>query len=153
MHSPALALAWEFWSRHRLGLSAVLVLVAGFALVCAISPLPPNLASVNSIWFIMGLCYVIGVFAYGFESRLEVAESGFPSRLFLLPVRTWVLVAWPMLQGMAVAVLLWLAWNYCVLRPSGIETPRWWAVMLAAVVATSQAIVWRPFGIPWLRLF
>ena len=107
----------------------------------------------SSMWFVMGLCYVIGVFAYGFDGKLESAESGFPARLFLLPVRTWVLVGWPMATGRrVVAVLLWLAWDRLVLRPSGVETPAWWAAMLAAVVATSQALVWLPFGLPWLRL-
>ncbi|MCI0705252.1 MAG: hypothetical protein L0241_29690 [Planctomycetia bacterium] len=152
MHSPAVALTWEFWGRHRLGLSAVGALVLTFAVGCAFAPLTANLAAINSMWFIIGLCYVIGVFAYGFDGRLESAESGFPARLFLLPVRTWVLVGWPMLQGVIVAVLLWLGWSYFVLRPSGIETPLWWSVMLAAVVAVSQAIVWLPFGLPWLRL-
>jgi hypothetical protein len=152
MHSPAAALAWEFWGRHRWGFSAVGALVLAFTVAGAISPLSAGLVTVNSMWLVVGLCYVIGVFAYGFEGRLEMAESGFPARLFLLPVRTWILVGWPMLQGMVVAVLLWLVWDHFVLRPSGIETPGWWPVMLAALVATSQAIAWLPFGLPWLRL-
>jgi hypothetical protein len=152
MHSSSAALAWEFWARHRLGLSAVLALVLGFALYGAIAPLSPNAASLSSMWFVMALCYVVGVFAYGFDGKLETAESGFPARLFLLPVRTPVLVGWPMLQGMAVAVLLWLAWDRLVLRPSGIETAPWWAAMLAAIVAVSQSIAWLPFGLPWVRI-
>jgi hypothetical protein len=152
MYSPTVALAWEFWWRHRWGLAGVVALVVGFALVCAFVPLSQNTASVHSIWIVMGLCYVIGVFAYGFEGRLETAESGFPARLFVLPVRTWVLAGGPMLQGAAVAVLLWLGWDHLVLRPSGVQTPAWWTAMLAAVVAVSQAIVWLPFGLPWLRL-
>ena len=152
MNSPAVAQAWEFWGRHRLGLCGVVALVAGFAVYCAVSPLPTNVASLNSMWFLMGLCYVIGVFAYGFEARLETPESGFPTRLFILPVQTWKLVGLPMLQGIAAAVLLWLVWDRLVLRPCGVETPAWWAAMLAAVVATSQAIVWFPFGLPWVRI-
>src|SRR5262245_46345923 len=145
MHAPALALTREFWARHRLGLSGVVALVLGFALHCAIEPLPAQSAAGSSLWFIMGLCYVIGVFAYGFDGKLESAESGFPARLFLLPVRTWALVAWPMLQGVLVAVLLWLVWDHFVLRPCGIQTPAWWLAMLAAIVATSQALAWLPF--------
>ena len=67
MHSSSAALAWEFWARHRLGLSAVLALVLGFALYGAIVPLSPNAASLSSMWFVMALCYVVGVFAYGFD--------------------------------------------------------------------------------------
>src|SRR5262245_51500158 len=136
MHSPAAALAWEFWGRHRIGLSLVTLLVAGFAVAGAVSPLSQNSAAAHSVWLVLGLCYVIGVFAYGFEGRLETAESGFPARLFLLPVRTWLLVGWPMLLGAVTAVAFWLAWDHLVLRPVGIETPAWWTAMLAAVVAT-----------------
>jgi hypothetical protein len=152
MHSPMLALSWEFWRRHRWGLAGVATLVASFALASAVAPLAKNLASAHSIWFILGLSYIFGVFAYGFEGRLETAESGFPVRLFVLPVRTWMLVGCPMIQGMGTAVILWLGWDRLVLRPSGIETPAWWTVMLAAVVAVSQTMVWLPFGLPWLRL-
>src|SRR5947207_329575 len=152
MYSPAVALAWEFWGRHRWGLAGVAGLVAAFAVGCAVSPPERTTVLVHTIWFGLGLCYVIGVFAYGFEGRLETAESGFPARLFVLPVRTWVLVGWPMLQGVAAAVVLWLAWDRLVLRPSGVVVPPWWPAILAAVVAVSQAVVWFPFGLPWVRL-
>src|SRR6185312_10408747 len=152
MQSPALALSWEFWRRHRWGLAGAATLVASFALASAIAPLAPNVVYGNSMWFVLGLCYVIGVFAYGFEGRLETAESGFPVRLFLLPVRTAMLVGWPMLQGTATAVILWLGWDRLVLQPSGVQAPAWWTAMLAAVVAISQTMVWLPFGLPWLRL-
>jgi hypothetical protein len=152
MRSPVVALSWELWWRHRLGLAAAAGLVAGFAAYFAAEPVSRQFVSVSSIWFLIALCYVIGVFAYGFEARLEHAESGFPTRLFVLPVRTWVLVGWPMVQGMAAAVLMWLAWEALVLRPAGVETPAWWAVMLAAAVATVQALVWLPFGLPWVRI-
>src|SRR5688500_5588138 len=136
MHSPAAALAWEVWRRHRWGLAGVGAVVLGFALASAVAPLEEQVVTVNSMFFVMGLCYVIGVFAYGFDGRLEAAESGFPARLFVLPVRSGVLVGGPMAQGVAAAVLLWAAWDRLVLRPSGVETPGWWALMLAAIVAT-----------------
>jgi hypothetical protein len=152
MNTPAAALAWELWWGHRWGLAAAGAVVAGFAAYSAAVPLTGQFASVSSIWFVMGLCYVIGVFAYGSEARLEAAESGFPARLFVLPVRTPVLVGWPMLQGVAAAVLMWVAWDALVLRPAGVETPGWWVAMLAAAVAVSQALVWLPFGVPGVRI-
>ncbi|HYH66926.1 MAG TPA: hypothetical protein VD866_19685 [Urbifossiella sp.] len=151
MHA-AVALAWEFWGRHRWGLAGAAALVAGFAASTAAAPLAAQVAMASTIWFVMALSYVIGVFAYGFEARLEAAESGFPPRLFVLPVPTWLLVGWPMVQGVIVSVAMWLAWDGLVLRPAGVETPGWWVPMLAAVVACAQALVWLPFGVAWLRI-
>jgi len=148
----AVALAWEFWGRHRWGLAGAAALVAGFAAYTAAAPLTALGATLSTLWFVMALSYVIGVFAYGFEARLEAAESGFPPRLFVLPVPTWLLVGWPMAQGMLAAVAMWLAWDGLVLRPAGVETPAWWVPMLAAVVACAQALVWLPFGVAWLRV-
>jgi hypothetical protein len=154
MHSPAAAMAWEFWGRHRIGLS----LFGAFVLICsaitATIPLPNHekLASVTTVGAILGLCYLIVVFAHGSEVRLETADSGFPARFFVLPVRTSVLVGWPMLGGSLTAVIAWVAWDQLVLRPAGINTPFWWAMMLGAIVATTQALLWIPFGLPWIRL-
>jgi hypothetical protein len=153
MRSPALTLAADFWKRHLLGFSAIGGLVLVFAIVCIVSQVTQTDATHYSIWFVVGLCYVVGVFAYGFEARMESPESGFPVRLLLLPVRTSVLVGSSMLQGMLIVVVLWLCWQHIVLQPAGIEIPRWWPVMLAAMVAICQAILWFPFGLPWIRLF
>jgi hypothetical protein len=152
MTSPLFALSWEFWWRHRLGLLLASVGLVGFAVVGLARPFPAALALASSMAFLIGLSYVIGVFAYGFDGKLEGVESGFPARLFLLPVRTGLLVGWPMVQGIAVAVGAWLVWERCVLWPAGVETAAWWTPMLAAVVATSQAIVWLSFGLPWVRI-
>lgn len=152
MRAPAAALAWEFWRRHRWGLAAVAALIAVTASVVARDPFTANGAMGISVFFAMGLLYALGVFAYGFEARLESPDSGFPPRLFLLPVRTTVLVGWPMFQGVVVCVVLWVAWDRLVLRPCGVETPGWCPAMVAAVVASGQALMWCPFGLPWLRL-
>ncbi len=156
MHSPALALSRPLWRRHRLGLAAVLLYVTAMAVGFNVLPagtLEQHHGGIASIQFVLGLIYLAAVFAYGFESQLEGAASCFPARLFTLPVRTTVLVAAPMLQGMALAVLLWLAWGRFVLRPSGIEVSLWpTALQAAAFVAVLQALLWSPFGLPWLRV-
>ena len=71
MLSPTTALAWEIWRRHRLGLTGVFALVAGVGVLAAIEPLSRNAAAAHSLWFVIGISYVIGVFAYGFEAKLE----------------------------------------------------------------------------------
>jgi hypothetical protein len=115
--------------------------------------LEPRHAALMSIQLVTGLIYMAAVFAYGFESQLEARESGFPARMFTLPVRTGMLVGWPMLQGMAAVALSWLAWAYFVLRPSGIAVSLWSnALLAAAFVAVLQALLWSPFGLPWVRV-
>jgi hypothetical protein len=156
MHSPALALAWQLWGRHRLGLAVV----AAALLTCATlsHALPADTwdrthAALCTMQFVFALLYVAAAFAFGFECQLEAKESGFPARMFTLPVRTGVLVGWPMLQGMAAVALLWAAWAYFVLRPSGIEAPlAMTALLAAAFVAVLQALLWSPFGLPWVRV-
>jgi hypothetical protein len=156
MHSPTLALSWQLWGRHRRALAAFLLYLIGTAVV--FNALPAGTVEdwhggLLSIQFVLGLIYVAAIFAYGFESRLEAPESGFPARLFTLPVRTSMLVGWPMLQGMAAVALLWLAWAYFVLRPSGIEVSLGSTTLLAAAfVAVLQALLWSPFGLPWVRV-
>jgi hypothetical protein len=147
-------LTWEFWGRNRWAFRVFVVFVAVWAVLAAVAPgrEPERFAALGSIWFGMGMCFLIVIFSHGAEVRLETADSGFPARHFLLPVRTSVLVGWPMLQGALAAVLAWVIWDHCVLRPCGIETPFWWTAMLAAGVVTTQALLWVPFGLPWVRV-
>ena len=154
MYSTGMALAWEFWGRNRWGMAAFATYVLICAIITAAVPLPnpERFASLASMWSVMGLCYLIVVFTHGSEVRVDTADSGFPTRTFVLPVRTSVLVGWPMLQGALAAVLAWVLWDRLVLGPCGIETPFWWTPMLAGIVVTTQAVLWVPFGLPWVRV-
>src|SRR5437879_1354452 len=105
MHSPMMALAWQHWWRHRVGLAVVLLSLfplAVFVRLRAVGDPTAMQAYLSSFLFFIALVYVAAVFAFGFETKLEGRESGFPIRLFTLPVRTVVLVGWPMLQGIAI---------------------------------------------------
>lgn len=58
-----------------------------------------------------------------------------------------------MLQGMGAVALLWMAWACFVLRPAGIEVSLGATALLAAAfVAVLQALLWSPFGLPWVRV-
>jgi hypothetical protein len=155
MRSPALALAWQVWGRHRLGLAVVLLSLlacAGLVQVLPAGTLQPWHAALSSLYFGCALIYLASALAFGFESRVEARESGFPARMFTLPVRTSVLVAWPMFQAVATLALLWAAWAYFVLRPWGIEFPvAMTAALAGALAAVLQALLWVPFGLPWAR--
>jgi hypothetical protein len=96
--------------------------------------------------------HAILVFTYA-ESDPRKTTSGFPARLFLLPARTNVLVAWPMLCGVAVTPGVYLAWALLVFRPVGVDLPLGWpALLLAAGVACFQGIAWTLGGYPAARV-
>jgi len=156
MRSPMLALTWQHWWRHRLGLSLVPLCLFAFAVLFNALPaerMDPLYGFLCSLVFFVALAYVTTVFAFGFETKLEGRESGFPARLFTLPVRTGVLAGWPLLQSVLVVTLLWAAWAGLVLRPAGID-PAWWTRLLipAALVAVLHALVWLPLGLAWVRV-
>jgi hypothetical protein len=157
MHLAERALAWQVWWRHRWGLAVVGAIFAVVVVLFQVAPSGSDdktkHAYFASFQFVFALIYVATVFGYGFESALESRESGFPARLFTLPVRTTVLVGWPMLQGMFVVGLIWAAWTQLVLRSSNIDaSPLTEALHAAAFVAVLQALLWWPFGLPWARV-
>jgi hypothetical protein len=93
-------------------------------------------------------------------STLNVTErdrrksfTGFPERLFTLPVRTSVLVTCPMVCGVLSVVGLYLAWVKLVYEPAGIHYPvRWPATVLAAGIMLYQSVIWCLAGFRFTRL-
>jgi hypothetical protein len=156
MRTPSLGLAWQLWGRHRRGLTAALACWLLFALLAAVlrGEAREAVVQLGAVAVSMTLIYLLTIFAYGFDGLpVEAARSSFPARQFTLPVRTAALVAWPMASGGAVAALAWVAWAGLVLRPCGVDVPLGWpALLLAAVLAWLQALLWTPFGLPWVRL-
>ncbi len=156
--SPPLAFGWHVWTRHRLGLS----LCAGYWLLLAIATrtlpirsLPTNIIALLILMPCGGAFgYLMLVFSVGRDARLERRESGFPGRLWTLPLRTWSLVGWPMLWGTTVLALAWLTLPWGMASPDFDFTLLIWmpALMLAVTLAWLQALVWSPFPLPGLRL-
>jgi hypothetical protein len=95
MHSPAAAIAWEFWQRHRWGFAAL----AGYLLVLAVIKLV-NVAweypiNMDTPWrFAFGVViplgvttvYLLAVFSFGFSGDLAARHSIYPARMFTLPL-------------------------------------------------------------------
>jgi hypothetical protein len=155
MRAPALALTWQLCYRHRL---ALLLMLAGWV-ACAIVASSPSadgtaLAGIGGVAVAVTVLWLAAAFAYGFDGiPLERRESGFPARQFTLPARTGTLVAVPMLAGSAAVTLAWAAWALGVFRPVGADVPVLRpALEAAAVLAWVQAVLWTPFGLPWVRL-
>jgi hypothetical protein len=156
MRSVALSFAWEFCGRHRI--AKVLVLAYLLLLVLLVNLLPtwvigPATAAILSfpLWGV--LPPLTALFAHGEQADILVRDSGYPRRLFTLPLRTAALAGWPLLLGGVTVAVYWLVLAGLVLRSSGVPVPVFWpAVFLVALLAWAQALVWFPFPLPFLRL-
>src|SRR2546428_10752391 len=161
MRSPALAIGWEFRRRHRWGLIAV----AGYLFAVAairfliLGPGEPDrvdsvrFAAMVSVPLTTTFVYLLAVFSFGFSGDLAARHSMYPVRMFTLPVTNAALVGWPMFYGTAAMAILWLAVRLYAVWPSGIEIPLIWpALLAAALLAWTQALMWMPYGLPGVRL-
>lgn len=154
MTSPALAIGGMLVRRHRWGLAAVAGPLA--LAVAATAVVPAATAEVVGLaWVLLmlGVCYVAAVFAFGFDTDVAGAGSCYPGRMFTLPVRTVELAGWPVAFGAAAVAGLWLAAAGLLFRPWGYDVPLAWpALMVAAQFVWLQALLWWPFGLPWVRV-
>jgi hypothetical protein len=154
MRSPALTLGWELWAKHRLGFCAIALWAVVAAVLVRVLPKHWADDAVAVPSFVLSCfvyLYLQWVFVYA-ESTLADNETGFPPRLFTMPVRTSLLVFWPMLYGATAIALgwLWLAW--LIIHPGGMAVASWPALMLAATMAAFQAIGWTLVRSPFPRL-
>jgi hypothetical protein len=161
MRSPAAAIAWEFWQRHRWGLGAL----AGYLAVLA-AMRPIILARGQAVTFdsqsfaffvFVPLCsmltYLLAVFTYGLSGDLAARQSMYPARIFTMPASTSALAGWPMLYGALTMAIFWLAIRLLAVWPSGFAAPWVWPALLAAVMLCwTQALTWMPYGLPGLRI-
>src|SRR3989475_12965514 len=158
MHSPALAMGWEFRRRHLWALIAM----AGYLLALAaikrlsLGPMEPirldppdGRAAVVITPLTATYFYLLAAFSFGLAGDLGARPSIYPARMFALPVSTAALAGWPMLYGTAAVAILWLVTALSARWPWGIELPLIWPALLAAVfLAWTQALMWLPYGFP-----
>src|SRR3989442_5816800 len=151
MHSPALAMGWEFRRRHLWALIAM----TGFLLALAaikllfLEPMAPvrldppdGRAAVVITPLTATYFYLLAAFSFGLAGDLGARPSIYPARMFALPVRTAALVGWPMLHGTAAVAILVLRTPLSARGPGGIELPLIWPALLAAVfLACAPALV------------
>lgn len=156
MHSPALALNWQIWSRHRWGLAGALLIVIGICAMPQAYPTDKLTSDVGNtgVPFMMAILmpfgFVILYLAYVFshaELGKRAGSSGFPLWMLTLPVRTPWLVLWPMLSAAVTVALTWLAVGWFALNQVGLDVPLVWpALGLACTLVWIQAIDWSPLG-------
>lgn len=159
MNSPIAALTWEIWRRGRI----YAWLCIGCVLFCALINLvvldrlhiPPMFRKVFptifSLLMTLSFLFLAGIFNYT-ETNSTKEWSGFPYRLFVLPVRTWQLVALPMVYGVAAVELLYLAWVKLVWTHTPISMPEWFAVVFGAYMVFYQTALWTLAGFRLVRM-
>lgn len=163
MRSPAAAIGWEFWRRHRRGLFALigyLITLGTIKLVMLARGQAVTFASDESFAFTAlmpptatFMMYLLAVFTYGMSGDLAARHSMYPARAFTLPVSTAALAGWPMLYGTLGMAIFWLVTRLVGMWPAGIAIPWLWPAVLAAVsMAWIQALTWMPYGLPGLRI-
>jgi hypothetical protein len=174
MRSPAIAIAWEFGQRLRLGMIvfAVYAVVLGTILLLRHNlGQPVSLEDGEDLAFLVivpvttTFMFFLGTFSFGFAADLAARESIFPARMFTLPVTTRALAGWPMFYGAAAMVVLFLAGGRFLswettrvlgrfkLQPWGTEASLIWPSLLAAVfLGWTQALTWMPYGMRGLRI-
>ncbi len=107
MHTPAAAIARQLWNRHRRGSVAAMATLLGTAAAA------PAMVTLLPLQVAMLVCVIpsLGAFGYIMNGLLFVEDvgslsSGYPRRMFSLPVTARTLVIWPMLYGSATVALV-----------------------------------------------
>jgi len=154
MASPGLTLIAQPWRRRRIGLSVALASIA--ILIVASAPLTRWAG--EDAWAIRLLSILILSVASGyvlnaimFLEREGDLGSGYPRRLFTMPVSTTTLVFWPMLLDVATVAALWIPAIVIFEWPT---TRMMLLPILCLGVGASwlQALTWCPFGAGWYRM-
>ena len=159
MQSAMTAIAWELWARSRAGRTAIVTGVCLFALIS-------NLAGVNKaksglynevvfVWsiilFAVSTLYIASVVIYSDLTQGKLF-SGYPKRMFTLPISTSRLVFWPMFYGVTALTILWLAMTLLIWIPMGTSVQWWVLPLLALAMVWLQAISWTVPGSGWNRV-
>jgi hypothetical protein len=100
-------------------------------------------------------CILIGIhLAAAFSlTGADLKERGYWRTMFVLPVRTRALVAWPMLWGSLALAFVWLFVALMIFRPTGTTVPIVWPIAaLVAGMTLLQVVSWMPLAQPWLSI-
>src|ERR1043165_3337610 len=135
MRSPITALTWQIWRRNR-GSGWVVPGIILFAWLFD-ATLPASLRKTESGRDLIGaihglvmassLVTVFSIFNFT-ESNRGKEWTGFPYRLFVLPVPTLLLVTLPLALGVVCVGLVYAAWANLIFTHGEITDPWWFAV-------------------------
>lgn len=161
MQSPTAALMWEIWRRNRRWTVLTIAIVVFGSIVHLIFPgrkfteVNGPLSALYSVLGLFAILLVFGMFNYT-EPDMRSGSSGFPRRLFTLPVSTLRLVAIPILLGVSTIELLNLAATKTIDNFNGVA-----AIKLGAFMVVYQTVLWtfsrlgalRPLALGFLAIW
>ena len=159
--TPTGAMFWQIWRGWRWGLVlGAAYLVAAAVLAHLLPGLVRNMPGGEYFLPNAGAelalpCILIGIhLAAAFSlTGADLKERGYWRTMFVLPVRTWALVAWPMLWGSLALAFVWLFVALMIFRPTGTTVPLVWPIAALVVGMTLlQVVSWMPLAQPWLSI-
>jgi len=148
------AMIWGIWVRNR---NAILAVIGITLATCIFNlALPDSLRSMQGNRFKFGaregltmlnmnlgaavFIFLLAIFNYT-EENPGTGSTGFPRRLFTLPVSTFRLVAVPVVLGVVSVELIYLVWVKAVFWEPGNLT--WWfAILFPTYMILYQTIQW-----------
>jgi hypothetical protein len=136
MRSPVLALSWQLWRCGRFTIVSLVILFLATAIIIRVFPelfRDPEMSGPLPALFLF-VVLMLGV-AVSLSTKAEKATAPFPSWMLTLPVRTEILIGWPMLSVIVWVALAWVAWVELILRPCDCAAPWGWPALLFAAVA------------------
>ena len=159
MNSPVTALIWEIWQRNRRSF-AWLIAILLFGWIFSRS-MPDSDREVESrrdwIGVVLGLLMagsllcVFGIFNFT-ESSPGRDWSGFPYRLFVLPVSTGTLVLVPVALGLLCLEIVYSIWAGLIFTRGEIVDPWWFAGLLGSYLVFYQSVLWCLAGVRITRI-
>jgi hypothetical protein len=151
-------LIWEIWRRNRKLVGLVFGLALCGFLFNALFASPDETAAardrrltIDVLFMITSILLVFATFNYT-EFNPQKQWTGFPYRLFTLPVPTLILVSIPIFLGVAALELVYWHWIKFVFAPADVPRPVWIATLLGSFMVIYQLILWSLAGFKILRL-
>lgn len=159
MNGPITALSWEIWRRNRRAIriiAAILLCSWLFNLFFAgefraTEPKAHGLLTINCLLTLAVITLVFSVFNYT-EISPQREWTGFPYRLFALPVSSLTLIAVPMVLSISAVEVVYFISLKLLFSDSQMPRPEWIAVLLGAYMVYYQTILWTLAGFRTLRI-
>jgi hypothetical protein len=156
MNSPAQAIAWEIWRKFRWAFlcCAAVIPVAAVVHLAFGRAIPELVGFFEGTAILLSGSTLIIIFAFC-EVDEKRRTTGFPTRLFVLPIHTFKLVSLPIIYGVITVICFYFVWAMLLMRQwpdvlSG-EQMIYYASVLPAALASLQAIVWSLHRFNWIR--